>query len=171
MPHQARPAAADDLSSSVTSYGQVIEYIAGTASPRRDPPRAPNQPSADMYILNYTDRLYLASYTYPPDENTPFPYPPSKPAKSPSKRSARAQHGPQAVEVEPQRPQPVYFSIDHTLLYNAFHADFGPLHVGHLYRFAVQLHDVLGHPNNENRAVVFWSNPDSRSAYCFQEGS
>ena len=61
---------------------------------------------------------------------------------------------------------PVYFSIDNTLLYNAFHADFGPLHIGHLYRFAVQLHDVLGHPDNEHRPIVFWSGPDSRSKQC-----
>lgn len=57
----------------------------------------------------------------------------------------------------------MYFSIDKTLLYNAFHGDFGPLHIGHLYRFAVQLHEVLGDPANEDRAVVFWSNADSRS--------
>lgn len=65
-----------------------------------------------------------------------------------------------------KRAAPFYFSIDRNLLYNAFHADFGPLHIGHLYRFAVQLHDVLGDPENENRAVVFWSNADSRSE-CF----
>ncbi|KAK4556898.1 cell division control protein 14 [Recurvomyces mirabilis] len=135
MPHSARAATAEELPS-VTSYGQVIEYI--------------------------QDRLYLASYTHAPDENTPFPYPP-KPSRSPNKRSQRAQHGPQAVQSDEQRPVPFYFSIDHSLLYNAFHADFGPLHVGHLYRFAVQLHDVLGHPENETRSVVFWSHPDSRS--------
>ena len=58
----------------------------------------------------------------------------------------------------------MYFSIDDSLLYNAFHHDFGPLHIGHLYRFAVQLHDVLGDPENEGRGVVFWSKADSRSA-------
>ncbi len=35
--------------------------------------------------------------------------------------------------------------------------------MGHLYRFAVYLHEVLGHPSNEDRGVVFWSRPDSRS--------
>ena len=35
--------------------------------------------------------------------------------------------------------------------------------MGHLYRFAIFLHDVLGHPSNEDRGVVFWSKPDSRS--------
>ncbi|KAI5292590.1 cell division control protein 14, partial [Ascosphaera atra] len=60
-------------------------------------------------------------------------------------------------------PVPVYFTVDDTLLYNAFHADFGPLHIGHLYRFAVQFHEILGDPANNDRIVVFWSKPDSRS--------
>lgn len=152
---------------SVTSYGQVIEYIQGTHSQTSTTAmdgRFFMEPIANMHILQYSDRLYLASYTHPPDESTPFPYPP-KPARSPNKRSSRAQSGPQAVLSEGPRLPPVYFSIDRSLLYNAFHADFGPLHIGHLYRFAVQLHDVLGHPDNENRPVVFWSNPDSRSEY------
>ena len=108
---------------------------------------------ANMHILPYTDRLYLASYTHPPDANTPFPYPP-KQTRSPRKRSSKAPAGPQAVPEE-TRLQPVYFSIDRNLLYNAFHADFGPLHIGHLYRFAVQLHDVLGQQEGDNRPVVF----------------
>ncbi|KAL9615815.1 MAG: hypothetical protein Q9160_009237 [Pyrenula sp. 1 TL-2023] len=116
------------------SYGQVIEYI--------------------------QDRLYLASYTHPPNEQTPFPYP-SEPKRSPTKRSSKSQHGP--VPVTPPRVAPVYFTIDDTLLYNAFHADFGPLHIGHLYRFAVQFHEILGDPANNDRAVVFWSRADSKS--------
>lgn len=58
---------------------------------------------------------------------------------------------------------PAYFTVDDELLYNRFHDDFGPLHIGHLYRFAVRLHEVLGDPANEDRGVVFWSRPDSRS--------
>ncbi|KAI9830123.1 MAG: hypothetical protein M1819_005800 [Sarea resinae] len=120
-----------------TSYGQVIEYI--------------------------QDRLYLASYTQPPDADTPFPYP-VKEARSPSKRSSKKDRGPTAAASHgPKVHPPVYFSIDQTLLYNAFYADFGPLHIGHLYRFAVQLHDVLGDPANNDRGVVFWCNADSRS--------
>ncbi|EME87342.1 uncharacterized protein MYCFIDRAFT_47800 [Pseudocercospora fijiensis CIRAD86] len=134
MPHQSRQSLAE--TASVTSYGQVIEYI--------------------------QDRLYLASYTHAPDESTPFPYP-AKHSRSPHKRASRAQTGPQAAQSSNPTLPPFYFSIDRSLLYNAFHADFGPLHVGHLYRFAVQLHDVLGHPDNENRAVVFWSHADARS--------
>ncbi|KAK3052309.1 cell division control protein 14 [Extremus antarcticus] len=149
----------------VASYGQVIEYIQGTTAQHST--TMPHGQSlagniANMHILHYSDRLYLASYTHAPDENTPFPYPSKPERRSPSKRSSRAQSGPQAV-LEGPKAAPFYFCIDRTLLYNAFHADFGPLHIGHLYRFAVQLHDVLGHPENENRPVVLWSNADSRS--------
>lgn len=59
--------------------------------------------------------------------------------------------------------KPVYFCIDDHLLYNAFFHDFGPLHIGHLYRFAVLLHDILGDKENEGKAVVFWSKCDPRS--------
>lgn len=104
------------------------------------------------------DRLYLASYTHPPTERTPFPYPAAKQSRSPSKRPVNPAPSPSLRS----RP-PVYFSVDRSLLYNAFHADFGPLHVGHLYRFAVQLHEVLGDAENEGRALVFWSHADSRS--------
>ncbi|RMZ79926.1 hypothetical protein DV738_g3056, partial [Chaetothyriales sp. CBS 135597] len=115
------------------SYGQVIEYI--------------------------QDRLYLASYTHPPNEHTPFPYPP-RAKRSPSKRSGRT-HA--SASLAAGRPAPVYFTIDDSLVYNAFHADFGPLHIGHLYRFAVLFHEILGDPANSDRAVVFWSRADSRS--------
>lgn len=140
-----------------TSYGQVIEYIQG------DYHRIQRNSCANVETTqsnaHFLDRLYLASYTHPPDAHTPFPYP--RQSRSPSKRSAKAQHGP--TSVGPKVHPPVYFTIDKTLLYNAFHADFGPLHIGHLYRFAVQLHEVLGDPANEDRGVVFWSNADSRS--------
>ena len=107
------------------------------------------------------DRLYLASYTHAPSENTPFPYP-TETKRSPHKKSSRAaQQGPTPVAT--LRAPPVYFTIDDTLLYNAFHHDFGPLHIGHLYRFAVQFHEILGDPANSDRAVVFWSRADARS--------
>ncbi|PYH92068.1 phosphatases II [Aspergillus ellipticus CBS 707.79] len=116
-----------------TGYGQVIEYI--------------------------QDRLYLASYDNPPDARTPFPYPVDQP-RSPSKRSARAQ--PSTPSSKKQR-SPVYFTVDDVLLYNSFHADFGPLHIGHLYRFAVHFHEILGDSGNSDRAVVFYSKTDARS--------
>jgi cell division cycle 14 len=129
----------------------------------------------DAYILPQThpvssltyvqDRLYLASYTTPPNQGTLFPYPAApQPNRSPNKRSARAADGPVAVS-DKERIPPYYFTIDDTLLYNAFHHDFGPLHIGHLYRFAVQFHDILGDPENKGRPVVFWSKADARSMF------
>jgi cell division cycle 14 len=53
--------------------------------------------------------------------------------------------------------------MDTTLTYNAFHADFGPLHIGHLYRFAITLHEVLS--DNPGKIIVFWSAADSRSVF------
>ena len=48
-------------------------------------------------------------------------------------------------------------------MYNRFHHDFGPLHVGHLYRFAVHLHDFLGDEAYLGRNIVFYSKPDPKS--------
>ncbi|KAL4884574.1 protein-tyrosine phosphatase-like protein [Aspergillus karnatakaensis] len=107
-------------------------------------------------VIEYIqDRLYLASYDNPPDSKTPFPYPAEQP-RSPSKRRAQAAS-------PAKKRSPVYFTVDDTLLYNSFHADFGPLHIGHLYRFAVHFHDLLGDPANNDRAVVFYSRTDARS--------
>lgn len=106
-----------------------------------------------MSVLNYVpDRLYLAAYIHPPNSETLFPYP-ELPA-SPRKRAQAA--------AAPKRT-PCYFSVDDTLLYNAFHHDFGPLHIGHLYRFAIQFHDILGAKENKDRPIVFWSHADPRS--------
>lgn len=150
----------------MTSYGQVIEYIESEFNQSHECSNTSRRDRiTNMAILIFTDRLYLASYTHTPDEKTPFPYPAPKQSRSPNKRSSRAHAGPQSASgLIPSQP-PHYFSIDRTLLYNAFHADFGPLHIGHLYRFAVQLHEVLGHPDNENKPVVFWSHADSRSMW------
>lgn len=104
------------------------------------------------------DRLYLASYHSPPSENTPFPFL-AAPPKSPSKRRA----GASTPSRKHQAKAPVYFNIDGLLLYNSFHADFGPFHIGHLYRFAVHFHEILGDPENADRPVVLWTKPDSRS--------
>lgn len=118
-------------------------------------------------ILNYVDRLYLASYVEAPDANTLFPYPEPPAPRSPSKRSQRAVDGPTQVLGSHGRKQPFYFTVDDTLLYNAFHHDFGPLHIGHLYRFALQFHEILGAKENKDRPVVFWSRADPRSKFIF----
>ena len=73
----------------------------------------------------------------------------------------KASQGP--TPVSKSRPEPIYFTVDDVLFYNAFHADFGPFHIGHLYRFAVLFHDILGEPANTNRPVVFWSFADPRA--------
>lgn len=47
--------------------------------------------------------------------------------------------------------------MEDALPYNAFHLDFGPLHIGSLYRFAVVLHNILNEEANQGKAVVFYS--------------
>ncbi|SPQ17852.1 c12a7f06-efb5-434c-b020-98fd3f1dbae9 [Thermothielavioides terrestris] len=112
-------------------------------------------------IIEYIpDRLYLASYVEAPDANTLFPYP-DPPPRSPSKWSQRSPEGP--TPAQSSQKQPFYFTVDDTLLYNAFHHDFGPLHIGHLYRFALQFHEILGAKENKDRPIVFWSRADPRS--------
>ncbi|KAH8675741.1 tyrosine-protein phosphatase CDC14 [Xylariales sp. PMI_506] len=105
-----------------------------------------------------TDRLYLASYVHAPTAETYFPYPEAPVRGSPSKRSSRHVDATKA-----DRQPPCYFSVDDQLFYNAFHDDFGPFHIGHLYRFALHFHDVLGAKENQSRPIVFWSRADPRS--------
>lgn len=110
--------------------------------------------------MRFLDRLYLASYDSPPDPRTPLPFASQHPQlRSPTKRAGKVQS---PVRLSKQKV-PVYFTVNDTLVYNAFHADFGPLHIGHLYQFAIEFHEILGDPENQNRPVVFWSKPDARS--------
>jgi cell division cycle 14 len=126
-------------------------------SPKRRVPRPKYRP------LIYTpDRLYLAAYVHAPTADTPFPYP-EAPAPSPRKRAAAAAAAAAAQQASGSRKVPCYFSVDDILLYNAFHHDFGPLHIGHLYRFAIQFHDILAAKENKDRPIVFWSHADPRS--------
>lgn len=108
-------------------------------------------------LLKYSDRLYLASYTNPPNEDTLFPYPDPPAHMSPTKRSGRSAQTPRKKQLQP----PFYFTVDDMLLYNAFHHDFGPLHIGHLYRFALMFHEILSEVGS--RPIVFWSAADPRS--------
>ncbi|KAI1660246.1 phosphatases II [Daldinia decipiens] len=123
----------------------------------------PSRSSPSGQVIEYIpDRLYLASYIHPPTADTVFPY--SEPqTRSPSKRSQRAVDGPSPAVSKSDRHPPYYFTVDDSLLYNAFHHDFGPLHIGHLYRFALHFHDVLGAKENQHRPIVFWSRADPRS--------
>jgi len=134
------------------------DEVAGSSASIIQPPILPW-----IFLTYVPDRLYLAAYTSQPGPDTLFPYPVEQPSRrSPTKRSSRAVDGP-AIVSDKKRASPIYFSVDETLLYNAFHHDFGPLHIGHLYRFAVQFHDILGAPENKNKPVVFWSKADARS--------
>ncbi|CCC10396.1 unnamed protein product [Sordaria macrospora k-hell] len=119
-------------------------------------PSSRHSSSLGQIIEYIPDRLYLASYSEPPTEHTLFPYPDPEP-RSPRKRSQRT------VDQVAERKKPYYFTVDDTLLYNAFHHDFGPFHIGHLYRFALQFHEILGAKENKDRPVVFWSRADPRS--------
>jgi hypothetical protein len=52
----------------------------------------------------------------------------------------------------------IFFSVDHSLLYNNFHDDFGPFQVAHVFRFAKSLHDILGVPFPN----IAWSHSNDR---------
>ena len=111
----------------------------------------------------------MTSFSQPPTAQTPFIFP-SSPEKastaSPTKRGRNKAKGGAATTSTPSDGKdgaPVYFSIDDLLLYNAFFADFGPLHIGHLYRFSVYLHNILADAAYEKRRIVLWSKDDSRS--------
>jgi hypothetical protein len=121
------------------------------------PPSSRHSQNLGQIIEYIPDRLYLAAYINPPTSETLFPYPESPVAAR--KRSQRTVESASASK----RPSPCYFTVDDTLLYNAFHHDFGPLHIGHLYRFAIQFHDILGAKENKDRPIVFWSAADPRS--------
>ncbi|KAI1173633.1 tyrosine-protein phosphatase CDC14 [Nemania sp. FL0916] len=120
-------------------------------------------PSPGLVLEYIPNRLYLASYIQPPTSQTVFPYPEPQSRGSPSKRAQRPVDTSAAATSKPPAQAPFYFTIDDNLLYNAFHHDFGPLHIGHLYRFALEFHDVLGAKENENRPIVFWSRADPKS--------
>ncbi|KAH0595963.1 hypothetical protein MHUMG1_06513 [Metarhizium humberi] len=113
-------------------------------------------------VIEYIpDRLYLGAYVHPPTADTLFPG--SESPVAPRKRSHRNLDS--VSSVGSGRSAPCYFTVDDTLLYNAFHHDFGPLHIGHLYRFAIRFHDILGAKENKDRPVVFWSAADPRSEF------
>lgn len=56
----------------------------------------------------------------------------------------------------------VFFTVEDAIFYNSFHLDFGPMNIGHLYRFAVIFHEILNDPENANKAVVFYSSASTR---------
>eukprot|EP01083_Nonionella_stella_P001990 5736_1 len=49
-----------------------------------------------------------------------------------------------------------FFTIDNTLKYQPFFVDFGPLHLGHLYRFCELLSSKLQSPALDDKAIYFY---------------
>lgn len=56
----------------------------------------------------------------------------------------------------------VFFTVEDSIFYNSFHLDFGPMNIGHLYRFAVIFHEILNDSDNSSKAVVFYSTTSTR---------
>merc|ERR1719389_1307826 len=54
----------------------------------------------------------------------------------------------------------VYFCIDDSLVYEPFFADFGPLHLGHMYRFIRILETHLRNPRLAEKRIVQYCSPD-----------
>lgn len=68
-----------------------------------------------------------------------------------------------AYDYSPQdTDEMVFFTVEDSIFYNSFHLDFGPMNIGHLYRFAVIFHEILNDPDNANKAVVFYSSTSTR---------
>lgn len=68
-----------------------------------------------------------------------------------------------AYDYSPQdTDEMVFFTVEDTIFYNSFHLDFGPMNIGHLYRFAVIFHEILNDPDNVNKSVVFYSSTSTR---------
>jgi cell division cycle 14 len=51
----------------------------------------------------------------------------------------------------------LFFSIDEEYVYWNFYLDFGPLNLGHLYRFCQVLNAKLSDPRNAQKVIYFYS--------------
>lgn len=65
----------------------------------------------------------------------------------------------------PPNSKAIYFSTDSSLQYTPFFADFGPLHLGHTYKFCEQLDTLLTQSAVERRPVIYYasSHPHHRA--------
>ncbi|KAG4302067.1 hypothetical protein PCK1_001626 [Pneumocystis canis] len=63
-----------------------------------------------------------------------------------------------------------FFTIDDSLVYNPFHHDFGPLNIGHLYRFSLTMHEMLSvkksDPVIREKPFILYSKNDNRNRTC-----
>jgi cell division cycle 14 len=57
----------------------------------------------------------------------------------------------------PAHPSRHFFSIDKDMVYWNFYLDFGPLNLGHVYRFCVLLNNKLADPKLKDKVVFFMS--------------
>eukprot|EP01031_Cornospumella_fuschlensis_P045979 gene45979-56270_t len=50
-----------------------------------------------------------------------------------------------------------FFSVDKEMVYWNFYLDFGPLNLGHLYRFCMLLNNKLNDSRLKDKAIFFYS--------------
>eukprot|EP00981_Chlorochromonas_danica_P004874 scaffold978_cov172-Ochromonas_danica.AAC.5 len=69
----------------------------------------------------------------------------------------------------PSHPQRHFFSIDKEMVYWNFYLDFGPLNLGHLYRFCALLNNKLGENKLKDKVIFFYSHthPHKRANAAF----
>jgi cell division cycle 14 len=56
-----------------------------------------------------------------------------------------------------QHPSKHFFSIDNELVYWNFFLDFGPLNLGHLFKFCAKLNGKLSDPQLKDKVIYFYS--------------
>ncbi|CAD8164998.1 unnamed protein product [Paramecium octaurelia] len=59
------------------------------------------------------------------------------------------------------QPNAFYFCIDQDLVYEPFFADFGPLNLGHTYRFVTELEKLLSDKSYQQYAIYHYTSLDS----------
>ncbi|KAF3940616.1 hypothetical protein ABW19_dt0209939 [Dactylella cylindrospora] len=141
------------------------------AIPANQLPPPPAIKSANGLVVELIKyKLYLASYNTPPTASTVIPFPRRadrqslKDSKlSPIRRNSPSKLPRGKISTPTKGRPPIFFTVDDRLFYNKFHLDFGPMNIGHLYRFALCLHEYLSAKENKGRQVVFWSRADPKS--------
>jgi cell division cycle 14 len=57
----------------------------------------------------------------------------------------------------------MHITSHHIKQYEPFYADFGPLHMGHLYRFCMSLNAKLKAAQQKNRVIYYYSGPEPQA--------
>lgn len=77
---------------------------------------------------------------------------------SSSKSKQSKQHQMKQTTTKNKKKKPIhYFSIDNEFIYWNFFLDFGPLNLGHLYRFCALLHTKLTSPAYRDHIICYYS--------------